>query len=202
MSFIVGLTGGIGCGKSTVAELFAQRGAGIIDTDAIARHLTRPGGLAITVLRATFGEDYIDAAGALDRARMRTLIFSDAAAKQQLEQILHPLIFEQAKAQLRQLQGKPYILIVVPLLLENSAFQQLVQRVLLVDCDMDTQVARVMGRSAMSEAEVRNIIAQQTPRAKRLQLADDVIRNDGGLDSLAAQVQALHAQYLQMQNNN
>ena len=133
---------------------------------------------------------------------MRRLIFSDAAAKQQLERILHPLILEQAKTQLQQLKTKPYIILIVPLLPESQAFQQLVQRVLVVDCDENTQLARVMARSDMSEAEVRNIIAQQTPRAKRLQLADDIIHNETGLDSLAAQTKVLHAQYLRMQNSN
>lgn len=198
----VGLTGGIGCGKSTVADLFAEHGAGIIDTDAIARRLTQAGGEAIVAIRAAFGDDYITDDGALNRAKMRGLIFSDAAAKQRLELILHPLILEQAKVQLRQLQTKPYIILVVPLLPESPAFRQLAQRVLVVDCDKSTQVARVIGRSLMGEAEVRGIIAQQTPRAERLQLADDVIHNDAGLDSLAEQVGALHERYSDMQNND
>ncbi len=192
---IIGLTGGIGSGKSTVAALFAEHGAGIVDTDAIAHRLTQASGEAIAAIRAAFGDDYLTGDGALDRARMRRLIFSDAAAKQRLEQILHPMIREQAKAQLRQLQDKPYIIVVVPLLPESPAFLQLVQRVLAVDCDEDTQVARVIGRNPMTETEVRAIIARQTPRAERLRLADDVIRNDAGLDSLDGQVAALHERY-------
>ncbi len=144
MSLIIGLTGGIGSGKSTVAALFAEHGAGIIDTDAIAHFLTQAGGEAISSIRAAFGNDYLTSDGALDRAKMRELIFSDATAKQRLEHILHPLIREQAKAQLRQLQASPYILVIVPLLAESPAFRQLVQRVLVVDCDEDTQVARVI----------------------------------------------------------
>jgi dephospho-CoA kinase len=210
MRLCIGLTGGIGCGKSTVAGLFAKHGAGIIDTDAIARRLTqacpepsrRAGGEAIAAIRAAFGDDYITDDGALNRAKMRGLIFSDAAAKQRLELILHPLILEQAKVQLRQLQTKPYIILVVPLLPGSPAFRQLAQRVLVVDCDENTQVARVIGRSRMTEAEVRGIIAQQTPRAERLQLADDVIRNDAGLDSLAEQVSVLHGHYSDRQNND
>ncbi len=198
----VGLTGGIGCGKSTVAGLFAKHGAGIIDTDAIARRLTQAGGEAIAAIRAAFGDDYITDDGALNRTKMRGLIFSDAAAKQRLELILHPLILEQAKVQLRQLQTKPYIILVVPLLPESPMFRQLARRVLVVDCDENTQVARVIGRSRMGEAEVRGIIAQQTPRAERLQLADDVIHNDAGVDSLAEQVSVLHGHYSNMQNNN
>lgn len=201
MSFIVGLTGGIGCGKSTVAGLFAKHDAGIIDTDAIARSLTQTGGVAIAAIRAAFGKDYITDDGALNRAKMRGLIFTDAAAKRQLEKILHPLILEQAKEQLQHLQTKPYIIIVVPLLPESPAFRQLVQRVLVVDCDENAQVARVIGRSRMNEAEVRDIIAQQTPHAERLKIADDVIRNDAGLDSLAKQVAELHVHYSGVQNN-
>lgn len=197
---IVGLTGGIGSGKSTVAALFAEHGAGIVDTDIIAHSLTQAGGEAIEAIRAAFGNSYVTENGALDRAKMRGLIFSDAAAKQRLEQILHPLIFEQAKFQLRQLQGKPYILVVVPLLPESRNFRNLVQRVLVVDCDENTQVARVTGRSRMTEEEVRAIIARQTPPADRLRLADDVIRNDAGLDSLARQVAVLHERYAKMQN--
>ncbi|MDP1995634.1 MAG: dephospho-CoA kinase [Gallionella sp.] len=261
---IVGLTGGIGCGKSTVAALFAEHGAGINDTDAIAHQLTQADGEAISSIRAAFGNDYLTSDGALDRAKMRGLIFSDAAAKQRLEHILHPLIREQAKTQLQQLQANgygrnaapddetcharfplpnhlpipspqsspasgrggdrekqllipageganeslrefhvnPYILVVVPLLPESPAFRQLVQRVLVVDCEENTQVARVIGRSRLTEKEVRAVIAQQTPRAERLQLADDIIRNDSGLDDLAEQVAALHERYLKSQNSN
>ncbi len=199
---IIGLTGGIGSGKSTVAMLFAGHGAGIIDTDAIAHHLTRSGGEAIPAIRAAFGDDFLTRDGALDRVKMRRLIFSDAAARRRLEQILHPMIFEEAKAQLRQLRDKPYVIAVVPLLPESRNFRQLVGRILVVDCEEDTQIARVVARSRMSDAEVRAIIARQTPRADRLLLADDVIRNDGGLDSLAGQVAGLHERYSNMQNSN
>lgn len=202
MSLIVGLTGGIGSGKSTVAALFAEHGAGIIDTDALAHRLTQAGGEAIETIRDAFGNDYLTHAGALDRAKMRRLIFSDAAAKQRLEQILHPLIREHAKTELRQLQEKPYIIVVVPLLPESPAFRKLVQRVLVVDCDENTQVARVIGRSRMTEEEVRAIIIRQTPRADRLRLADDVICNDAGLDSLAGQVAALHERYCTAQSGH
>jgi dephospho-CoA kinase len=202
MSLIVGLTGGIGSGKSTVANLFAEQGVATIDTDEIAHQLTQPNGKAITAIRSAFGNEYITEASALDRTKLRGLIFSDVAAKQQLERILHPLILEQAKTQLQQLKTKPYIIMVVPLLPQSPAFGQLTQRVLVVDCDEDTQVARVIARSRMNEAEVRNIVAQQTPRAARLQLADDVIHNETARDNLAAQVKVLHAQYLRMQNSN
>jgi len=193
---VVGLTGGIGSGKSTVSGLFAELGAAVIDTDDIAHRLTRSGGDAIPALRAAFGDRYITDDGALDRAQMRTLVFADAAARQRLEQLLHPLILAQAESELAQASA-PYAILVVPLLPQAPAFRRLVQRVLVVDCDEATQLARVVRRSRMTEAEVRAIIASQTPRAGRLELADDVICNDGDLDSLSDQVDALHRRYLQ-----
>jgi dephospho-CoA kinase len=199
---VVGLTGGIGCGKSTAAELFAKHGAGIVDTDQIAHSLTQSGGDGIAAIRAAFGGDYITADGALDRAKMRSLVFSDAAAKQRLEHILHPLILEQARMQLARLQTRPYIILVVPLLAESPGFRKLVRRMLVVDCGEATQVARVTGRSGIGGEEVRAIIAQQAPRAERLRLADDVIHNDAGVDRLADQVAVLHRKYSTMQNSN
>ncbi|MBI5439329.1 MAG: dephospho-CoA kinase [Nitrosomonadales bacterium] len=201
VSLCIGLTGGIGSGKSTVAALFAEHGAGIVDTDAIARRLTETGGGAIEAIRAAFGSGYITNDGALDRAKMRGLIFSDDGAKQRLEHILHPLIRKQAKVQLRQLQDKPYIILVVPLLPESPAFRQLVQRVLVVDCDENTRIARVIDRNKMTGEEVRAILARQTPRAERLELADDVIRNDTGMDSLSEQVSILHERYTGAQSS-
>jgi dephospho-CoA kinase len=202
MTLVVGLTGGIGSGKSTVAALFAGHGAGVVDTDVIARELTQAGGEAIAAIRSAFGDAYIAEDGSLDRAKMRRLVFSDAAEKRRLESILHPLIRESAGAQLRTLQSCPYMMLVVPLLPVSPVFRQMVQRVLVVDCDESTQVARVMGRSRLTEAEVRAIIASQPTRVDRLRLADDVIRNEAGLDSLAEQVACLHEHYLQQGANN
>ena len=196
MTLVVGLTGGIGSGKSTVAGLFAEQGAAIIDTDDIAHRLTRSGGAAIPALRAEFGDRYIDNDGALDRAAMRALVFADAAARHRLEGLLHPPILAQAEAELAQ-AAAPYAILVVPLLPQAPAFRRLVQRVLVVDCDEATQLARVVRRTRLSEAEVRAIVASQTPRAERLELADDVICNDGDLDALSDQVDALHRRYLQ-----
>lgn len=200
MSLIIGLTGGIGCGKSTVANLFARYGAGIVDTDVISHQLTQRGGAAIPAIRAAFGDCYIAEDGAMNRNKMRALVFSDADARQRLEHILHPMILEQAEQQLQQLQAAPYSILVVPLLSERSIFRRLVQRVLVVDCDERTQLARVLGRCNMSEGEVRAIIASQISCADRLRLADDVIHNDAGPDSLDGQVAALHQRY--GQNNN
>lgn len=199
---VVGLTGGIGSGKSTAAALFARHGAGIVDTDVIARSLTRSGGAAIAAIRAAFGADFIASDGALHRARMRRLVFSDGAAKLKLEQILHPLIFDQAKAQLQTLQDSPYILLVVPLLTEIPGFRQLVGRILVVDCSEAVQLARVTSRSGLSESEASVIIAQQAPRAERLKIADDVLHNEADLEGLAEQVAVLHRRYASMQNSN
>lgn len=196
MSLIIGLTGGIGCGKSTVANLFARYGAGIVDTDVISHQLTQRGGAAIPAIRAAFGDCYIAEDGAMNRNKMRALVFSDADARQRLEHILHPMILEQAEQQLQQLQAAPYSILVVPLLSERSIFRRLVQRVLVVDCDERTQTERVIGRCNMSEGEVRAIIASQISRADRLQLADDVIHNDAGPDSLDGQVAVLHQRFV------
>jgi dephospho-CoA kinase len=204
MTLCIGLTGGIGCGKSTVAQLFAAQGAAIIDTDAIAHQLTQPGGAAIAPIRAAFGDACIAPDGALDRARMRRLIFSDVDAKRRLEGILHPLILEQCKMELQQACQAPYVIAVVPLLLGSPEFLKLVRRVLVVDCGEETQIARVTGRSQLSRAEVQSIIAQQTPRAVRLARADDLIVNDADIDALEKQVEALHQSYsgLDKQNSN
>jgi len=192
----VGLTGGIGCGKSTVADLFNKLGAGIIDTDVLAHHLTQSDGIAIPTIRSTFGNDYINNDGALNRDKMRELIFSDITEKKRLEMILHPLILEQVKAQILQLHTSPYIIVIVPLLPESPAFQQLIQRTLVVDCNEETQTNRVISRSSMSKPEINNIIAQQTPRPERLRMADDIIHNDSDMDNLVTQAATLHKRYL------
>lgn len=202
MSLCVGLTGGIGCGKSTVAELFAQHGACIIDTDAISHQLTRQRGGAIKAIRDTFGGAYITSDGALDRVKMRNLIFSDPNAKLRLEQLLHPLILRQAQTLLQQQLSCPYTVLIVPLLPVTPDFRKLVQRVLVVDCDEQNQIERVTKRSGMNISEVRIIISQQTPRMDRLQMADDVIHNDGDVLSLHDQVDILHNQYAHLQNGN
>ena len=196
MSYSIGLTGGIGSGKSTVAALFKECGVTVIDSDAISHQLTHPGGGAIAAIRAAFGAGYIDASGALDRQKMRQLVFSDPAAKQRLEGILHPLIHAQMLAQARVANTSPYLLMVVPLLFETQNYLELVQRTLVVDCAESTQVARAMQRSGLGEQEVRAIMAQQISRIERLQRADDIIQNDGDLQSLRQQVEQSHRHYL------
>ena len=193
--FSVGLTGGIGCGKSTVADLFAALGATIVDTDVIAHALTAPQGAAMPAIVAEFGPDFAQPDGALDRARMRTLVFSDATARARLEAILHPRIRAATEAAGQAATGA-YVIYVVPLLIESGSWRERVTRVLAIDCSEDTQVARVMQRSQLSADEVRAIMATQVTRARRLAEADDVVDNDSGLDALRAQVQALHQRYL------
>ena len=194
-TFSVGLTGGIGCGKSTVADLFAALGATIVDTDVIAHALTAPQGAAMPAIVAEFGPDFAQPDGALDRARMRTLVFSDATARARLEAILHPRIRAATEAAGQAATGA-YVIYVVPLLIESGSWRERVTRVLAIDCSEDTQVARVMQRSRLSADEVRAIMATQVTRARRLAEADDVVDNDAGLDALRAQVQALHERYL------
>lgn len=196
MTVCIGLTGGIGCGKSTVAAMFREFGACVIDSDAISHQLTQPAGAAIEPIRAAFGADYIDASGALDRTRMRHLVFSDMAARQRLEGILHPLIRAQMLERIRTAGAAPYILLVVPLLFETRAYHELMQRTLAVDCTEAAQIARTMQRSGMSEQEVRAIIAQQIARSERLRLADDIIRNDAGMDALRPQVERMRLRYM------
>ena len=193
--FSVGLTGGIGCGKSTVADLFAALGATIVDTDVIAHALTAPQGAAMPAIVAEFGPDFAQPDGALDRARMRTLVFSDATARARLEAILHPRIRAATEAAGQAATGA-YVIYVVPLLIESGSWRERVTRVLAIDCSEDTQVARVMQRSHLSADEVRAIMATQVTRARRLAEADDVVDNDAGLEALRAQVQALHERYL------
>ncbi len=195
LAFSVGLTGGIGCGKSTVADMFAALGASVIDTDQIAHALTAPHGAAMPALLAEFGEDFATPEGALDRARMRALVFSDATARARLEAILHPRIRE-ATAAAAAIAGGDYVIFVVPLLIESGTWRERVTRVLAIDCPEELQVARVMARSGITEAQVRAIMAAQVTRAQRRAAADDIIVNDDGLDALRPQVEILHAMYL------
>ena len=173
----IGLTGGIGSGKSTVASYWVALGAHLIDTDALARELTRAGGAAIAPLRAEFGVDLFDDAGALDRARMRTLVFNDSTAKRRLEGILHPLIGAEALRLAAQSNSRA-IVFDVPLLSESSPWRARCDRIAVVDCSEPVQIERVMLRSGWDGEQVRNVIAQQTPRAVRRAIADAIIDND------------------------
>lgn len=195
MTFVVGLTGGIGSGKSAAAECFALRGVPIVDTDAIARELTAPGGAAIEPIRAVFGAAVLTADGALDRAAMRRIAFADPAARKRLEAILHPLIRAESEARLGRLGSAEYAILVVPLLVESGAFRSRVDRVCVVDCPEELQIARVMARSGLTHDEVCLILAAQASRQARLAAADDVIDNSRNLSELDAQVARLHEKY-------
>jgi dephospho-CoA kinase len=189
----IGLTGGIGSGKSTVAQTLVECGGWLVDTDAIAREITLPGGAAIPALREAFGPDMIDARGALDRDRMRALVFADTAAKTRLEAILHPVIGAEAARRAAAADGR-VVIFDVPLLAESRHWRTRVDRVLVVDCAEDTQVGRVMQRSGWTEEAVRRVIAQQAPRALRRSIADAVIHNEGmTLEALKEEVRALWA---------
>lgn len=175
----VGLTGGIGSGKSTVAGLLATHGAGVIDTDVISRRLTASGGRAMQALREAFGDTAIGADGALDRSRMRHLAFDDPAVRRRLEAILHPLILADTEGEAALLANSAVIVFDVPLLVESPQWLHRVHRVLVVDCREATQIERVMQRSGWSEASVRSVIAAQATRDQRRAVADDLIVNDG-----------------------
>lgn len=176
----IGLTGGIGSGKSTVAAALVELGGALlVDTDAISRALTAPGGGAMAAIEARFGRPFVASDGALDRAAMRDLAFRDPAAKQALESILHPMIGAETARQAALAAPGQRVVFDVPLLVESGRWRRLVDRVLVVDCDESTQIARVMARSGLSEGAVRAILAQQATRAQRRAAADAVIHNDG-----------------------
>jgi dephospho-CoA kinase len=195
--FSIGLTGGIGSGKSLVADMFAALGATLIDTDQIAHQLTAPGGLAMPAIAEQFGPDFIAANGAMDRTRMRAAVFSDAAVKRRLEAILHPLIRIETERAAAAAQGA-YRIFVVPLLVESGKWKERVSRVLVVDCPEKLQISRVVARNGLAEDQVRAIMAAQASRQARLDAADDVIVNDAGIAQLTPQVEQLHALYCEM----
>jgi dephospho-CoA kinase len=192
--FSVGLTGGIGSGKSTVADMFAARGASVVDTDWIAHLLTAEGGVAIPEIRAQFGDAFLTDRGAMDRAKMRAHVFSDPVSKARLEAILHPLIRTETERAANDAKGA-YLVFVVPLLVESGTWRYRVSRVLVVDCDEQTQIRRVMTRSGLPEQQVRAIMATQASRQQRLAVADDVIVNEEDVLALEPQVARLHATY-------
>ena len=193
--YTVGLTGGIGSGKSAVAGLFAGLSVAVVDTDEIAHELTRPGGEAIAAIRAAFGDQALASNGALDRAAMRKLAFGDARARTRLEAILHPMIRAESSRRLER-AGGPYAILVIPLLVESGVDRSRTPRVLVVDCPEASQIERVMRRSGLPEAEVRAILAAQATRAQRFAAADDVIDNGGAPQALEGQVARLHEKYL------
>ena len=193
----VGLTGGIGSGKSAVATLFSDRGASIIDTDAISHELTAAGGDAMPEIAKIFGDTFLTSEGALNRPAMRELVFTDHAARSQLESILHPLISQKTLSLANQVNGL-YLIFVVPLLAESGRWKDRVDRILVIDCDEELQIERVMRRNHLFAEQVRAIMATQVSRTLRLAAADDVLVNDRSLESLAEEVERLHQRYLRL----
>ncbi len=192
----IGLTGGIASGKSAVADAFARRGVPIVDTDVIAREVVEPGRPALAEVVAAFGTDLLDADGRLDRRTLRRIVFADPALRRRLEAILHPAIRTEMQRQAATAAG-PYVVVAIPLLVENR-LQGQVDRVLVVDCPPDVQLARLLARDGETPEGARAILAAQATRDERLAVADDVVVNDGSLADLDARVAALHGRYLEL----
>ena len=200
---LVGLTGGIGSGKTAVSDELANLGAGIVDTDLIAHQITAPGGAAIPLIQKQFGAEFIDPSGALDRSKMRSLVFADPQARKSLEDITHPLIRHETIKQAQKLleEKAPYLVFVVPLLIESGNWRSLLDYLVVVDCPEETQIERVMQRSKLPRNDVEAILKAQTSRAERLACADMVIENQGTLDELKTEVLSLHQKILQIQKD-
>jgi dephospho-CoA kinase len=197
----IGLTGGIGSGKTAVSNLLGELGAGIIDTDVISHQITGPGGSAIPFITKTFGIEFIDPNGALNRQKMRDLVFEDPKARQKLEQITHPLIQQETAIKAIEIAQScaPYLVFVVPLLIESRTWVNLIDFLVVVDCPEETQIQRVMQRNNITRPEVENILNAQTDRNTRLTAADAVIENQGSLADLKQEVLNLHQQLLRIQ---
>jgi dephospho-CoA kinase len=194
--YVVALTGGIGSGKSAAADIFAALGVPVTDVDVISHALTAANQPLINDIKANFGSAYITPEGALNRAAMRTLVFKDAAARTKLNSILHPAIYDEAMLQLQTNKDAPYQILAVPLLFDSPRYLPHINRILLIDCDESTQVARVKQRSQLPESEIINIIKAQTPRKKQLKLANDVIENNENVEKLREKILEIHQKYL------
>ena len=197
MAYVVGLTGGIGSGKTAVADAFATLGVEIVDADALAHRISAAGAQGFAAIRVAFGDAIVGADGELDRAALRHLVFADVAARRRLEGILHPLIRAEAERQVRSWRGA-YGIVVVPLLLEREGLRSIIDRILVVDCPEDEQVRRVVARSGLSTEEVHAIMATQFDRARRRAAADDIVDNSGTISAIAPQVQLLDQRYREL----
>jgi dephospho-CoA kinase len=197
---LIGLTGGIGSGKTAVSTLLGEFGAGVIDTDLISHQITAPGGKAIPMIATAFGGDFINPEGALNRPKMRALVFKDTAARQILEQITHPLIQQETIKQAFELAKSkaPYLVFVVPLLIESGKWLKLIDYLAVVDCPEETQILRVMRRNNMTRPEVENILNAQTSRNIRIAAANAIIENQGSLEDLKLEVLKLHQDLLKI----
>lgn len=194
--YVVALTGGIGSGKTQATRFFTVLGVPTVDLDVISHALTAANESLVTVITSTFGVDYATVDGALDRRKMRQLIFNNNEARSQLNAILHPAIYQEAMQQIQLLAQEPYIILSIPLLVKDSPYLPFINRILMIDCDEELQIERVKVRSQLSEAEIKKIIATQTSRQKRLALADDVIENNGNIEELREKVRKLHQKYI------
>ena len=190
--FIIGLTGGIGSGKSAAAEILKELGLKVIDLDLITHELMRPGELGYIEIKKEFGEKYIDTKGALDRKLLRQEIFSSFDLKKRIESILHPIIFEECNKQLNLLKHEKYIVLVIPLLFETKNYISLIDESLLIDCDLETQIERVIKRDNVSKALANRIIKNQMNRQEKQLLADKVILNDGNINHLKTQLDSYY----------
>jgi len=200
---LIGLTGGIGSGKTAVSDLLGQLGAGIVDTDLIAHQITAPNGIAMPAIQKQFGPDYLDASGALNRNKMRTLVFAKPEARKALEAITHPLIRQETIRQANQwaATGSPYLVFVVPLLVESGSWEGLIDQLVVVDCSVELQISRVMQRSNLPKVEVERILNAQASRKDRLAQADIVIENQGSLAELNTEVNQLHQKILKIKKD-
>lgn len=194
--FVVALTGGIGSGKSTAAAIFAELGVPITDLDVISHALTAANQPLLQDIKANFGSRFINADGALDRSAMRELVFNNVHAREKLNAILHPAIYMQAIQQLAQQTDAPYQILAIPLLFESPRYMPHINRILMIDCDEQTQIARVKSRSNLPEADIIKIIHAQTGRKKQLSLANDVVVNDGDMEKLRGQIVKIHQKYI------
>jgi dephospho-CoA kinase len=194
VALVVGLTGGVGSGKTEVSDAFARLGVEVVDTDTLAHELSAPGAPGFAAIRAAFGEAFVSPTGELDRAALRRTVFADPAARARLEGLLHPLISARARASIASWKGA-YGIVVVPLLLERGGMLPIIDRVLVVDCPEADQVRRVTSRSGITEAEVRAIMATQLERSARIARADDIVDNSGPAAAIAAQVARLDQHY-------
>jgi len=194
--FIVALTGGIGCGKSEATRVFAELGVPIVDLDVISHRLTNEDQAILRQIATQFGASFINADGTLNRNAMRKLVFSDPQARSQLNAILHPAIHREAIATLERHQNHPYAILAIPLLDKHSPYLSSINRILLIDCDEQTQIERVKARSQLSEEEIRRIIQAQSSQAARLEIADEVIENNGNLAELREKILAIHQKYI------
>lgn len=196
MTQVVALTGGIGCGKTEATRVFVSLGVPVVDLDVIAHAMSQPGSPAMQQIQQVFGSDFFEATGQFDRAKMRALVFSDEDALAKLNAIMHPAIHAQATEQIKQYANSPYMVLAIPLLVESEHYWPLINHVLVIDCDESTQIERVMQRSAMGREQVEAILAAQSSRQERLDIADTVIKNDGKLENLLNSIKEFHKSQL------